>query len=69
MSWPDKILFRSTAVAAPEDFLVAIRWHDKLILPKTFKNKLSAEVENIPVQKGEKAISDCLPQSGQFCNM
>lgn len=57
MSWPAKTLFRSTAFAAPAAFLVAIRLHDQLILPKTFKNKLSTAVEEIPPQKGEKAIS------------
>lgn len=54
--WLAKALFRSTAFAVLSAFLVAMRELDKLILPDTFKNKLSTGVENIPVQKGEKAI-------------
>lgn len=55
--WLAKALFRSTGFAVLSAFLVAMRECDKLILSDTFKNKLSTEVESIPVQKGEKAIS------------
>lgn len=57
--WPTFVtlaLFRFTASAFPAAFLV-MRQPEKLIFPVTLNNKLSAEVQNIPVQKeGENAM-------------